>query len=140
MKRNRRMRILIEGSRDIPKNLAHEIEKNHSHEIIMKPQGALTMIKMRETAKKTLFYLGEVLVTECKVKVGNQVGIGIVIGMEEDLAYQLAVIDAAFKAELSEINEWIPLLEEEEKRMVAAKKLDAAIIQKTKVNFETMDV
>ncbi|GIN92489.1 phosphonate C-P lyase system protein PhnG [Siminovitchia terrae] len=140
MKRNRRMRILIEGSRDIPKNLVHEIEKNHSLEIIMKPQGALTMIKMRETAKKTLFYLGEVLVTECKVKVSNQVGIGIVIGMEEDLAYQLAVIDAAFKAELSEINEWIPLLEEEEKQMIAAKRLDAVIIQKTKVNFETMDV
>ncbi len=140
MKRKRRMRILIEGSQELPKKLAHQIEQNYSLEMIMKPQGALTMIKMRETAKKTLFYLGEVLVTECKVKVGNQVGIGIVIGMKEDLAYQLAVIDAAFKAELSEINEWIPLLEEEEKRMIAAKRLDAAIIQKTKVNFETMDV
>ncbi|GIN21916.1 MAG TPA: phosphonate C-P lyase system protein PhnG [Bacillus bacterium] len=140
MKRNRRMRILIEGSRDIPKKLAQEIENNHSLEIIMKPQGALTMIKMRETAKKTLFYLGEVLVTECKVKVKDQVGIGIVIGMEEDLAYQLAVIDAAFKADLSELNKWIQLLEEEERRIEASKRLDAAVIQKTKVNFETMDV
>ena len=140
MKRNRRMRILIEGSRDIPKKLAQEIENNHSLEIIMKPQGALTMIKMRETAKKSLFYLGEVLVTECKVKVKDQVGIGIVIGMEEDLAYQLAVIDAAFKADLSELNRWIQLLEEEERRIEASRRLDAAIIQKTKVNFETMDV
>ena len=140
MKRNRRMRILIEGSRDIPKKLAQEIENNHSLEIIMKPQGALTIIKMRETAKKSLFYLGEVLVTECKVKVKDQVGIGIVIGMEEDLAYQLAVIDAAFKADLSELNRWIQLLEEEERRIEASRRLDAAIIQKTKVNFETMDV
>lgn len=140
MKRKRRMRILIEGSRELPKELAHQIENNHSLEMITKPQGALTMIKMRETAKKTLFYLGEVLVTECKVKVNEQVGIGIVIGIEEDLAYQLAVIDAAFESGLSEINEWIPLLEEEEQRIEAAKKRDAAVIQKTKVNFETMDV
>lgn len=140
MKRKRRMRILIEGSRDVSKKMARQIEQNHSVEVMMAPQEVLTMIKMRETAKKSLFYLGEVLVTECKVRVNHQVGIGIVVGIEEDLAYHLAVIDAAFKAQYSEVDEWIPWLVEDERRIEAAERVEESVIHKTKVNFETMDV
>lgn len=140
MKRKRRMRILIDGSREVSKKLALQIEQNYAVEIMMKPQEALTMIKMRETAKNSLFYLGEVLVTECKVHINNCVGIGIVVGLEEELAYQLAVIDAAFEANLPETKSWLSLLIEEELRIEAQRKMEQAAINKTKVNFETMDV
>lgn len=140
MKRKRRMQILIDGSKEVSNKLAHQIEENYSVEIILKPQHSLTMIKMRETAKKSLFYLGEVLVTECKVQISNQVGIGLVVGVEEDLAYKLAVIDAAFEANLPETRSWISRLEGEELRIEAQRKVKEAAIYKTKVNFETMDV
>jgi len=140
MKRKRRMQILIDGLKEVPKKLALQIEENYSVEIILKPQHSLTMIKMREAAKKSLFYLGEVLVTECKVQVNNQVGIGLVVGVEEELAYELAVIDAAFEANLHETKSWISLLEEEELRIEGQRKVKEAAIFKTKVNFETMDV
>jgi len=140
MKRKRRMQILIDGSKEVSKKLALQIEENYSVEIILKPQHSLTMIKMREAAKKSLFYLGEVLVTECKVQVNNQVGIGLAVGVEEELAYELAVIDAAFEANLPETKSWISLLEEEELRIEGQRKVKEAAIFKTKVNFETMDV
>lgn len=140
MNRKRRMHILIDGSRDLSKKMARQIEENHSVEVLMEPQEALTMIKMRETAKKSLFYLGEVLVTECKVRVNHQVGMGIVVGIEPDLAYYLAVIDAAFEAQCGEVAEWLPLLAAEEQRIAAEKNVKASAIHKTKVSFETMDV
>ncbi|MEG0439459.1 MAG: phosphonate C-P lyase system protein PhnG, partial [Solibacillus sp.] len=140
MKRKKRMRILIDGSREVAKKLASQIEESYDVEIIMQPQEALTMIKMRETAKKTQFYLGEVLVTECKVQVNNQGGIGIVVGLDEELAYQLAIIDAAFEANLIETQNWLPLLEAEELNIKTRLKAEEAKIYKTKVQFETMDV
>ncbi|MEG0383982.1 MAG: phosphonate C-P lyase system protein PhnG [Solibacillus sp.] len=140
MKRKNRTRILIDGSREVAKKLASQIEESYDVEIIMQPQEALTMIKMRETAKKTQFYLGEVLVTECKVQVNNQGGIGIVVGLDEELACQLAIIDAAFEANLIETQNWLPLLEAEELNIKTRLKAEEAKIYKTKVQFETMDV
>lgn len=140
MKRKKRTRILIDGSREVAKKLASQIEGSYVVEIIMQPQEALTMIKMRETAKKTQFYLGEILVTECKVQVNNQGGIGIVVGLDEELAYQLAIIDAAFEANLIETHNWLPLLEAEELNIKTRLKAEEAKIYKTKVQFETMDV
>ena len=98
------------------------------------------MIKMRETAKKSLFYLGEVLVTETKVQINQSFGIGIVVGDEEELSYQLAVIDAAYEANLVETKKWTLLFEEEEKRIQKNRSKQEAAILKTKVNFEMMDV
>ena len=84
MNRRKRTEILIDGSPSFAKELASEIERNYDIHILSEPQHALTMIKMRETAKNSLFYLGEVLVTETKVQINNQVGIGIVVGTEEN--------------------------------------------------------
>lgn len=140
MNRKRRMQILIDGDRKLAEHLAQQIEGKYSIEMMMEPQHALTMIKMRETAKQSLFYLGEVLVTECKVKLHNVVGTGVVVGDEYDFAYQLAIIDAAFTAHVQEVNQWIPLFEESEKAIEKKQNEKRMIINKTKVNFETMDV
>ena len=140
MNRKRRMQILIDGDRKLAEHLAQQIEGKYSIEMMMEPQHALTMIKMRETAKQSLFYLGEVLVTECKVKLHNVVGTGVVVGVEYDFAYQLAIIDAAFTAHVQEVNQWIPLFEESEKAIEKKQNEKRMIINKTKVNFETMDV
>ena len=40
------------------------------------------MVKVRESAQRTLFYLGEVLITECKVMINGFLGIGMVKGHE----------------------------------------------------------
>lgn len=140
MNRRKRTEILIDGSRNFAKELASEIESNYDIQILSEPQHALTMIKMRETAKKSLFYLGEVLVTETKVQINNKFGIGIVVGNEEELSYELAVIDAAYQANLKETENWTLLFKEEEQRIYENKEKREVAILKTKVNFEMMDV
>lgn len=140
MNRRRRTRILIEGSPLVAQQLASEIERNYEIYVVTEPNHALTMIKMRETAKKTLFYLGEVLVTETKVQIDQSFGIGIVVGDEEELSYQLAVIDAAYEANLAETQQWTALLEKEEQHIRDKREQLEANLLKTKVNFETMDV
>lgn len=140
MNRRNRTKILIDGSRDFARELISEVEANYDIHILSAPQQALTMVKLRETAKKSLFYLGEVLVTETKVQINNAYGIGIVVGDEEGFSYQLAVIDAAYEANLVETENWTVLFEEEEKRIHENRAIKAAAIFKTKVNFEMMDV
>lgn len=140
MNRRRRTAILIDGSPSFAKGLALEIERNYAIQILSEPQHSLTMIKLRETAKNSLFYLGEVLVTETKVQINNQLGIGIVVGNEEELSYELAVIDAAYQAELQETQKWNLRFENEEKRIQKNKVKREKSILKTKVDFEMMDV
>jgi alpha-D-ribose 1-methylphosphonate 5-triphosphate synthase subunit PhnG len=95
---------------------------------------------MRETSQKKLFYLGEVLVTECKVQIDDILGVGIIQDDNPEMAYYLAVIDASYNTGLEETKEWETVLLREEKLIKDREKKEAASILKTKVNFETMDV
>ena len=140
MRRRRRTEILIKGSSEIAKNMFEEIDKNYEIKTIEEPDSALVMIKMRESSKNSLFYLGEVLVTEAKVQINEAFGIGIVRGNKPEFAYWLAVIDAAYNLELKETGNWEKILVEEETRIKAEEALNDSKILKTKVNFESMKV
>ncbi|SPF37587.1 Phosphonate C-P lyase system protein PhnG (fragment) [Candidatus Desulfosporosinus infrequens] len=98
------------------------------------------MVKVRESAQQSLFYLGEVFITESKVMIDGYLGIGMAQGHEPELVYNLAIIDAAYNANLPETKAWknVLLLEEDcikEKYETLKNK-----VLKTKVNFKTMDV
>lgn len=140
MRRKRRTEILIKGSREVAKNMFKEIEKNYEIKTIEEADVGLVMIKMRESSKNSLFYLGEVLVTEAKVQVNEKFGIGIVRGNRPEFAYWLAVIDAAYNSNLKETDNWEKVLIEEENIIKNLEVINEAKILKTKVNFETMKV
>lgn len=139
MNRKRRTFILAEGNRELAAELAGQIESSHPVTVLEQPNNGLVMVKMRESAKRSLFYLGEVFVTECKVRVGESVGLGVVRGHEPELAYQLAVIDAAYQANLEETERWIGPLIREEQVIAGRREAEQRKVLKTKVNFETMD-
>ncbi len=140
MKRRRRTEILINGSQKRSEDMAHVIHEHYQVKVIQEPESGLVMLKVRETSQKSLFYPGEVLVTECKVQIEKTIGIGIVTGDQPELSYNLAVIDAAFEAKLPEAIGWMELLENEEKVIQEQRAASNQSILKTKVNFETMDV
>ncbi|MCL6459404.1 MAG: phosphonate C-P lyase system protein PhnG [Gorillibacterium sp.] len=139
MIRAKRTEILIEGTRDIPACFAQEIESKYQVRLIEQPNNGTVMVKMKETAQRSQFYLGEVFVTECKVKINQAIGLGIVQGHEPELAYQLAVIDAAYQAGLEETKPWTDVLLAEERAIVQGRMMINAKVLETKVNFETMD-
>ncbi|MEH7386375.1 phosphonate C-P lyase system protein PhnG [Bacillus sp. JJ1521] len=140
MKRRRRTEILINGSHDLAEDFAKSILNRYEVNVIQEPENSLVMVKMRETSKKSLFYPGEVFVTESKVQIHDNIGIGIVAGDQPELAYQLAIIDAAFVARLPETIDWIDRLLQEEQNIQKHQAAATNSILKTKVNFETMDI
>ena len=140
MNRRKRTEILIKGNKQLSADIADEIIKKYEVKNVEEPNNGLVMIKMRDTAKKELFYLGEVLVTESKVYVNGALGVGIIAADDEETAYNLAVIDGAYKAGVSEIEKWDKLLEaEDELNMKREMKLSEKILE-TKVDFSTMNV
>jgi alpha-D-ribose 1-methylphosphonate 5-triphosphate synthase subunit PhnG len=140
MKRRRRTEILINGSQKLVEDMANCIKNHYQVKVIQEPESGLVMLKVRETSQKSLFYPGEVLVTECKVQIDGRIGIGIVTGDQPELSYNLAVIDAAYENMLPETIGWMKLLEDEEKVIQEQRAAANHSILKTKVNFETMDV
>ena len=140
MDRKNRSRILIEGSQGLAKKMAEEIEGKYDVTIIQKPDSGLVMLKMRENAKRSLFYLGEAIVVESRVLVAGKMGIGIVAGHNEELAYWLAVVDAAYNANLAETEAWEKLLQQEAEEIYAQATEESKRILRTRVNFETMSV
>ncbi len=140
MNRKMRTEILLKGSVELAAKLAGEIQAKYDIKIIAEPNLGLAMLKVRETAQRTLFYLGEVLITECKVLINGHLGIGMIKGDEQEFAYYLAIIDAAYNAELPETKVWTRIFRQEDAKI---KKLDIDFKNKviqTKVNFQTMDV
>lgn len=140
MKRKRRTEILIKGNDNIARKLSKEIIDNNIVKTIEEPNYGLVMVKCRESGQNSLFYLGEVLVTECKVSINSTIGVGLVQGDYEELAYHLAVIDAAYNCELDEVTTWNEILLEEERNIEEREQQEKSRVLNTKVNFSTMDV
>lgn len=140
MNRKRRCKVLIDGNSKIAEQLAAVIKSNYKINVLDVPNNGLVMMKMRENAKQSLFYIGEVAVIEARVEVQGSIGLGVLIGSDSQLAYNLAVIDAAYNANLPEILSWRDILLAEEGLIEKKIKSKTTSILKTKVNFETMDV
>jgi alpha-D-ribose 1-methylphosphonate 5-triphosphate synthase subunit PhnG len=140
MIRKKRTEILIKGSSEVSVKFGQAILAAYDVKTIEESNNSLVMVKARESAQRSLFYLGEVLITECKVMINGSLGIGMVKGHEPELAYNLAIIDAAYNADLPETKEWTAVLLLEEVRIKAQDEALENKILKTKVNFDNMDV
>jgi alpha-D-ribose 1-methylphosphonate 5-triphosphate synthase subunit PhnG len=119
--------------------LAASIEALYAVEDISAPEASLVMIKKRESAKGVLFYLGEMLVTEARVRIRGAIGLGIVAGYSFEEARSMAVVDAACAASLPEAADWEALLEAEEAAIAAADEAEALRVARSRVAFESMD-
>ena len=57
MNRKRRCKVLIDGNSKIAEQLAAVIKSNYKINVLDVPNNGLVMLKMRENAKQSLFYL-----------------------------------------------------------------------------------
>jgi alpha-D-ribose 1-methylphosphonate 5-triphosphate synthase subunit PhnG len=140
MNRKKRTEILVRGANEVAAKLAREILNKYDVKTVEEPNYGLVMVKARETARRSLFYLGEVLITECKVLINDYLGIGIVKGQEQELAYHLAIVDASYRASLPETEGWTAVLLLEEEKIEEKRAAFHNKVLKTKVDFQTMDV
>lgn len=139
MTRKRRTRILILGDRQLRSRLAAETEALYTIEEIHPARNCLIMTSLRETARNAVFYPGEVLASEARVLLKGVVGLGLLMGNDLQAARELAVIDAAWNAQVPQHTAWEALLAEEESRLEDRLQKQRQRNGNSRVVFETMD-
>lgn len=128
--------ILARADRDAVIRLGKELQEQYPVTVVKSPEKALTMIKMREPVKQSLFYLGETIITEAVVSLDGTVGNAVTMGDDFEKTLYMAVIDAA---ENKGIFGKESLLLEWETQQNARIEKENAMFQKTKVDFHSMD-
>jgi len=139
MKKARLTKILVEGDPELLKNMSSEIEEFCQVQIEDPPETGLVMVKARDSISMKPFYIGENLVTECTVSVNGTMGMGVLMGEEPVRAYQIAVIDAAFNADIAQIERWKLELEQEEERIAQRVMKEQERVSRSRVQFDTME-
>ena len=98
MEKKRLFRIMAKADREFAIGIANQIKEKEEITIVKEPEKVLTMIKMREPVKQSLFYLGEVIVTEAAVAVGGANGVAVLMEDDYEKTSSMAIIDAAFNS------------------------------------------
>lgn len=140
MKRAERTKLLIEVGREEAFQMANEVCTQYEVIEIQAPREGLVMVKMRESAQQSLFYIGETLVTETKVKIGEAFGLGLVREYEPELSKALAIIDAAYNGQLAEVAMWEGIFTKLSQRLELEQQEVKRSIERTKVQFDTMSI
>lgn len=94
--RRTRTEVLVQSDPHVVLELAELVERETEVVETVTPHQGLVMCQVRESARNSRFYLGEVLVTECRVRIGDEEGLGVLVGDDAARARALAVIDAAY--------------------------------------------
>lgn len=64
MDKKRLFRIMNRADRKVIMEFASEVSIRNHVVVVKKPEKSLAMVKMREPVKESLFYVGEVIVTD----------------------------------------------------------------------------
>lgn len=138
MEKQRLFRIMANASPDSLKELSDKITQNHEVTIVKEPSKTLTMIKMREPVKSSLFYIGEVMVSEAIVEMDGIKGTAVTMGDDFFKVLSMAIIDSGFNNGfwvMKEIEVALMLLEAQQ---IEKKERENALHLKTMVSFNTM--
>lgn len=119
--------------------LAQEIEKHYPVVLLKKPAKTLVMLKMRESVQKSEFFLGEMLACEAMVKINEHRGMALTAGDDFEKVLAMAVVDAAYNANLPEtglLDKKLALMKQVVDRV---EQLEFAANMKSKVQFNVME-
>lgn len=129
---------LSRASKEEIKSLVEPITDTYKIEIMKAPQKGLVMVKVRESIKQSLFYLGEVLVTECMVMVNGIKGVSVMAGDDFEKVLNSAIIDAILNGDFPESLTILNQLKELDQKQQKERGIRNSQILKSKVNFNIM--
>lgn len=136
MEKKRISKILARATEEQVRKLADEVKINHSPVIIKAPEKSLTMIRMRDPVQESLFYLGEVIVSEAIVDLEGTKGVAVLMGDHFEKVLDMAVIDAACNKGIFQRYDYLEQLEQEQIRQLEK---ENALFMQTMVSFHSMD-
>lgn len=136
MEKRRISKILAQAGKEEVKRLAGEIKEKYSPVIVKSPEKSLAMIRMREPVQESLFYLGEVIVSEAIVDLDGAKGVAVIMGDDFDKVLDMAVIDAACNKGVFQRYDFLEQLEKEQTHRLEK---ENALFMQTMVSFHSMD-
>ncbi len=136
MEKRRISKILARAGKEEVKRLAGEIKEKYSPVIVKSPEKSLAMIRMREPVQESLFYLGEVIVSEAIVDLDGAKGVAVIMGDDFDKVLDMAVIDAACNKGVFQRYDFLEQLEKEQTHRLEK---ENALFMQTMVSFHSMD-
>ncbi len=136
MEKKRFFRILGKASRQQVSALAAPYKEKQRITVIKEPAKSLAMIRMREPVKESLFYLGEVIVCEASVLLGQTKGTAVTMGDDFEKVMDMAVLDAAVNAGIFQGEDALLILEAAQ---TAETEKENALYLNTMVSFTAMD-
>ncbi len=116
--------------------LSARIQESSLPVIVKAPKKSLAMIKMREPVKQSLFYMGEVIVTEATVEIDGVKGFAVLMGDNAEKTLNMAIIDAAINLGVFTGMDTLLGLEKVQTDAILR---ENAMHLKTMVNFHSMD-
>lgn len=129
--------VLSGASREEVSELAGRIRAGSEIKVLKEPQKTLVMVKVRETVKNSLFYLGEILATECMVDVDGKRGASVIAGDDFEKALSAAIIDGYLNGCGSREDIVRRILKLGKEQREGRKELNRQL-RKSKVNFSVM--
>lgn len=138
MEKQRLFRIMANMSNKNLKELSGKITEAGDVIMIKEPSKTLTMIKMRETVKSSLFYIGEVMVSEAIVEMNGIKGMAVTMGDDFEKVLAMAIIDCGFNNGFSVMKKIEGDLMAFEAKQNKRKEKENGMHLKTMVNFNTM--
>ena len=136
MDKKRLTKILARADKETVAALSADIQRSHRPVVVKEPGKTLTMIKMREPVKQSLFYIGEVIVCEATVEIDGIQGTAVTMGDDTEKVLDMAIIDAAVnKGIFSGMDALLELERQQDDRVMR----ENAMHLKTMVNFTSMD-
>lgn len=136
LEKKRLFQILSRADRTEVIRLGKALQEKYPVVVVKQPEKTLAMIKMREPVQESLFYLGEVIVTEAMVTLQDTVGTAVCMGDDFEKTLYTAVIDAAENCGV--FTEEAQLIAWEKQQQTMLEKENAMLLQ-TKVDFHSMD-
>ena len=106
-------------------------------DILEEPSGAMVMMKHRDPLEKTPFFLGEVFVTQCTVKVSGHIGYGCVTGHDLQRALYAAICDAVWGSDLPLKEELYRAVRSAQASLDEDDRRQNAMVAGTRVDFVT---
>ena len=103
---------------------------------VLHSRSGLVMLPMRDTAGGVAFHLGEVLVSEAHIRMGDAQGYGMRRGHDLEASMAMALVDLAMAAGVR-VSDCEAFCDAEAQRLAAQ---DAAVLRRveaTRVNMET---
>ena len=139
MEKKELFRIMAAADGSMLRELAQPLAEKYGVGVGSAPANSRAMIELREPVKCWQVSLGGALVCDTVVELGGTKGTAVVLGDDFDKVSSMAVIDAAFNRQVSELDELKTVLQRLSMRQQREQELENGLYAKTMVDFQTMD-